>query len=230
MTLLPLPSMPLPSMPLPRARTGAVCALTLALVLTPAGATRAAADPPPASSSSSSAASSSSAPTRIDPSDPDLELPEGDTLAAPKVLDIISVTDASVTDVDQGEERQETSNSQITYALQVDVLFGKDSAILNPTAAARVRAIASDIKRKKVTSPIRVFGFTDNLGSYQHGKVLSKQRADAVYKVLAQTLTEGCTFQVRGYSEDYPIADNSTAAGRRQNRRVEITFTPPSGP
>jgi outer membrane protein OmpA-like peptidoglycan-associated protein len=205
----------------PYARTSAVCALALVLLFTPTGAARAAGDP--------TAAPSSSAPTGVDSADPDLQLPEGATLAAPKVLDIISVTDSSSSDVDQGEERQETSNSQITYALQADVLFGKDSARLNSSATARVRAIASDIKARQVASPIRVFGFTDNLGTYQHGKVLSKERADAVYKVLAQTLADGYTFQVRGYSEDYPIADNSAEAGRRQNRRVEITFTPSSG-
>jgi outer membrane protein OmpA-like peptidoglycan-associated protein len=204
-----------------RTRAGAVCVLTLALVLVPAGVTRADGDP--------TAAPSASAPSGIDTSDADLVLPQGDTLAPPKVLDIVSVTDSSASAVDQGEERQETSNSQITYALQADVLFARDSARLNATAAARVRAIAADIRAKKVTSPIRVFGFTDDLGAYQHGKVLSKERADAVYKVLAQALTGGYTFQVRGYSEDYPIADNSTEAGRRQNRRVEITFTPPSG-
>jgi outer membrane protein OmpA-like peptidoglycan-associated protein len=205
----------------PHARTSTVCALALALLFTPTSAARAADDP--------TAAPSPSVPTSIDSSDPDLQLPEGATLETPKVLDIISVTDSSSSDVDQGEERQETSNARITYALQADVLFGKDSAGLNSSAAARVRAIASDIKAKQVTSPVRVFGFTDNLGTYEHGKVLSKERADAVYKVLAQTLADGYTFQVRGYSEDYPIADNSTEAGRKQNRRVEITFTPSSG-
>jgi outer membrane protein OmpA-like peptidoglycan-associated protein len=211
--------MPLPTYPF--ARTSAVCALTLPLLFTPAGIAHAA--------DGRSAASSSSVPTKVDSSDPDLELPEGATLATPKVLDVVSVTDSSSSDVDQGEERQETSNSQITYALQADVLFGKDSAELNSSAAARVRAISSDIKSRNVTSPIRVFGFTDNLGTYQHGRALSKARADAVYQVLAETLTDGHTFQVRGYSEDYPIADNSTEAGRKQNRRVEITFTPPTG-
>jgi outer membrane protein OmpA-like peptidoglycan-associated protein len=205
----------------PHARTSAVCAVALAMLFTPNAAARAADDP--------AGAPSPSAPTRVDSFDPDLRLPEGYTLAAPKVLDIVSVTDSSSRDVEQGEERQETSNSRITYALQADVLFGRDSAGLNSSATARVRAIASDIEAQNVTSPIRVFGFTDNLGTYEHGKVLSKERADAVYKVLARTLTDGCTFQVRGYSEDYPIADNSTETGRRQNRRVEITFTPAHG-
>lgn len=178
---------------------------------------------------------SASAPTRIDTGDSDLELPEGATLAAPKVLDIISVTDSSSSrnaTADDGEERHEESNSTVTYALQADVLFGKNSAKLSSTATSRIKAIASDIADKNVTSPIRVFGFTDNLGSYEHGKALSKNRADAVYTILASALDSAggdtYSFQVRGYSEDYPIADNSTESGRRQNRRVEITFTPPS--
>jgi outer membrane protein OmpA-like peptidoglycan-associated protein len=172
------------------------------------------------------------APVNIDPHAPGLRLPEGATLAPPKVLDIVSVTDESTVAASQPEQRQETSNSTITYALQAEVLFGKDSATLSPAATGRIQAIASDINARHVTSPIRVFGFTDDLGSSEHGDVLSKQRAEAVYQVLASALAgqgdASHTFQVRGYGEDYPIADNSSESGRRQNRRVEITFTPPA--
>ncbi|MEW1860986.1 OmpA family protein [Streptomyces sp. NBC_00669] len=173
-----------------------------------------------------------SAPVQIDPKSPDLKLPEGATLAPPKVLDIVSVTDQGSVSASQPEERQETSNTTVTYALQAEVLFTKDSAKLSATATSRIQAIAGDINAQHVTSPIRVFGFTDNLGSSEHGDVLSKQRATAVYNVLAAQLATlgdpAHTFQVRGYGEQYPIADNSSESGRRENRRVEITFTPPA--
>jgi outer membrane protein OmpA-like peptidoglycan-associated protein len=171
-------------------------------------------------------------PVKIDPTSPGLKLPEGATLAPSKVLDIVSVTDESSVAASQPEQRQETSNSTVTYALQAEVLFGKDSSKLASAADGRLRAIANDINSRHVTSPIRVFGFTDNLGSSEHGDVLSKARAESVYKVLATELNAlgdaTHTFQVRGYGEDYPIADNSTESGRQQNRRVEITFTPPA--
>ncbi len=72
---------------------------------------------------------------------------------------------------------------------------------------------------------VRVFGFTDSLGTTTHGVALSKRRADAVQAVLDQDLnTPSITFDVRGYGEQYPIADNSTEAGRKKNRRVEVSF------
>ncbi|MFF6958088.1 MULTISPECIES: OmpA family protein [unclassified Streptomyces] len=207
---------------------GVVIVLVLAAG-TVAGGTAAVADtnPPPTAGDSTP-----TAPVRIDPTSPGLRLPEGSTLAPAKVLDIVSVTDESSTKASQPEQRQETSNSTVTYALQSEVLFKKDSAVLSPTATSRIQAIADDITARHVTSPIRVFGFTDNLGSSEHGMVLSKQRADAVYQVLATEMGSAGdpshTFQVRGYGEDYPIADNSSETGRSQNRRVEITFTPPA--
>jgi outer membrane protein OmpA-like peptidoglycan-associated protein len=215
----------------PRSRLVAAtaAALGLALVLGPLTAAPARADDGP------TALPTPAAPTKVDANDPDLRLPEGATLAPPKVLDIVSVTDASSSEdatADDGEERHEESSTSVTYALQADVLFGRDSAELNAAAAERITAIASDIEARNVTQPIRVFGFTDDLGSYEHGKVLSKQRADAVYRILAEELgslgAASHSFRVRGYSEDYPIADNSTEAGRKQNRRVEITFRPSS--
>jgi outer membrane protein OmpA-like peptidoglycan-associated protein len=198
----------------------------LAAVAGTAGPASADPNPPPTAGEPTA-----TAPVAIDATSPDLRLPEGATLAPPKVLDIVSVTDQSSVAASRPEQRQETSNSTVTYALQAELLFAKDSAKLSPAAASRIAAIAGDINARHVTSPIRVFGFTDDLGSSEHGDVLSKQRADAVYAVLASELGKlgdaSHTFQVRGYGEDYPIADNSTESGRRQNRRVEITFTPP---
>ncbi|MFH8800177.1 OmpA family protein [Streptomyces sp. NPDC017936] len=159
------------------------------------------------------------APVEVDPNDPDLKLPEGGTLAEPKVLDIKQVVEDQT-----GEERREDTNADVTFALQAEVLFGKDSAKLNAVSKARIGAIAEEIKKQNATR-IRVFGFTDNLGSSAHGDVLSRQRANAVQAALDDELNDpDITFDVRGYGEQYPIADNSTEAGRKKNRRVEVTF------
>ncbi|MFE1922497.1 OmpA family protein [Streptomyces asoensis] len=164
------------------------------------------------------------APVEVDPNDPDLKLPEGGTLAEPKVLDIKQVVED-----ESGDERREDTNADVTFALQAEVLFGKDSARLGAEAKARIGAIAQEIKKQN-TTVVRVFGFTDNLGSSAHGDVLSKQRADAVQAELAGDLNNpGITFEVRGYGEQYPISDNSTEAGRKKNRRVEVTFPRTAG-
>ncbi|MEV5313911.1 OmpA family protein [Streptomyces sp. NPDC052610] len=162
---------------------------------------------------------SASAPVKVDPNDPDLKLPEDATLAAPKVLDVKFVVE------DQGgEERREDTNTDVTFALQAEVLFGRDSARLSDRARSRIEEVAGEIEKHRPRE-VRVSGFTDNLGTHEHGVVLSEQRAEAVRKVLARELKDpDIGFVVRGYAEQYPVADNSTEAGRSKNRRVEISF------
>ncbi|TVP37198.1 hypothetical protein A3L22_01795 [Streptomyces griseus subsp. griseus] len=157
-------------------------------------------------------------PVPVDPNDPDLKMPEGGTLAPGRVLDIVQV----VEDLG-GEERREDSNADIKFALQAEVLFGKDSAKLSSAANARIAAIAEEIKKQNATK-VRVFGFTDDLGSAAHGDVLSKKRADAVHGVLSKELGPTITYEIRGYGEQYPIASNSNEEGRKKNRRVEVSF------
>ncbi|MEW2067354.1 OmpA family protein [Streptomyces sp. NPDC007346] len=157
-------------------------------------------------------------PVEVDPNDPDLKMPDGGTLGPAKVLDIVQV----VEDLG-GEERREDSNADIKFALQAEVLFGKDSAKLSSAAHARIAAIAEEIKKQNGTK-VRVFGFTDNLGSSAHGDVLSKQRADAVHGILSKQLGPSITYEIRGYGEQYPIASNSNEEGRKKNRRVEVSF------
>lgn len=162
-----------------------------------------------------------SPPPDVDANSPGLKLADGATLAGAKVLDIKSVAEDL-----GGEERREDTNADVTFALQAEVLFPKDSSKLNPDAQSRIQAIADEIKAQKATT-VRVFGFTDNLGSYAHGLSLSKNRAEQVHDRLAAALGSSdtdITFEVRGYSEDYPIADNTSEQGRRKNRRVEVSF------
>ncbi|MFE2039961.1 OmpA family protein [Streptomyces sp. NPDC059477] len=162
---------------------------------------------------------SASAPVEVDPNDPDLKIPEGATLAEPKVLDIKTVVEEQ-----SGDERREDTNADVKFALQAEVLFPKGSASLTSEAKARIAVIADEIEAQG-GSAVRVFGFTDNLGSASSGDVLSKERANAVHDILVSELNDpDVTFEVRGYGEEYPISSNATEAGRKKNRRVEVSF------
>ncbi|MEU9053018.1 OmpA family protein [Streptomyces sp. NPDC048384] len=198
---------------LPRTLTAA----TLMVATTLLGATTADADDDPSVPPGTEA--TATAPVEVDANDPDLKLPEGATLAEAKVLDIKQVVEDQA-----GEERREDTNSDVKFALQAEVLFPKDSAKLTGEAKARISEIAEEIKTQNATR-IRVFGFTDNLGSSAHGDVLSRKRANAVQGVLESELTDSTvTYEVRGYGEQYPISSNATESGRKKNRRVEVSF------
>ncbi|MGW2600990.1 OmpA family protein [Streptomyces klenkii] len=158
-------------------------------------------------------------PVKIDGADPDLKLRSGAKLAAGRVLDI-----KSIVETEGGDERREDTNVDVTFALQAEVLFDKDSARLNREAGKRISAIAAEAKKQKAGT-LRVFGFTDDLGSAGHGLTLSKERANAVQRQLAEEIgSSSVAYQIRGYGEQFPIADNSTEEGRRKNRRVEVSF------
>jgi outer membrane protein OmpA-like peptidoglycan-associated protein len=201
--------------PTPRPTPTALTTLAVFVTLTLAGAPAHADDGGPSEPPGSV---SSAAPPEVDGGASGLRLEPGAQLAPAKVLDIKSV----VEDLG-GEERREDTPATVTLALQAEVLFPKNSSRLNPEAKSRIAAIAEEIKGQNATT-VRVFGFTDNLGSYAHGEKLSKDRANQVQRELAAHLGGDVSYEVRGYSEDYPIADNSTEEGRRKNRRVEITF------
>lgn len=184
----------------------------VSVAIWPLAAPTAYADDPPGSAGSASPAPA------IDANAPGLMLPDGATLAPAKVLDIKQIVEE-----EGGQQRRQDTNVDVTFALQAEVLFPKNSAKLSPAATSRIAAIATEVN-KLGSGRVRVFGFTDNLGTYEHGLKLSKQRAVAVQQVLARNLDPGTAFDIRGYSEDYPIADNGTEEGRKKNRRVEISF------
>ncbi len=69
---------------------------------------------------------------------------------------------------------------------------------------------------------VNVDGFTDSTGSFEYNQELSERRAASVAQYLASSGVADLRLQARGYGERYPAASNDTAAGRSQNRRVEV--------
>ena len=72
---------------------------------------------------------------------------------------------------------------------------------------------------------VRVEGFTDNLGSAGYNRNLSEQRAASVTDALTNGGVDRSRIQTEGYGKAFPVADNDTATGRQQNRRVEVIIS-----
>jgi OOP family OmpA-OmpF porin len=68
-----------------------------------------------------------------------------------------------------------------------------------------------------------VEGHTDSVGDDAYNLKLSQRRADAVRKYLVDKGVPSTPLEARGFGEAQPVADNKTADGRAQNRRVVLT-------
>lgn len=73
---------------------------------------------------------------------------------------------------------------------------------------------------------IKISGHTDSTGGSAMNQTLSEQRANSVRSYLIGQRVASGRLQAVGYGPRYPIASNSTAAGRQANRRVELELLP----
>ena len=85
-----------------------------------------------------------------------------------------------------------------------------------------------EVLAKYGDTTIRLTGHTDNTGSRQYNQTLSERRASSVADYLVTREVTRSRLLVQGMSFDQPIADNGTAEGRAQNRRVELYILPKS--
>lgn len=110
------------------------------------------------------------------------------------------------------------------------ILFATSSANLNTNSKSALTQCANLLKNN-TDCDVAVQGYTDNAGwknstaaqSTQKNLDLSQKRAQAVTNYLLSLGVSNTQIRAtEGFGEANPVADNSTAAGKAQNRRVEI--------
>jgi outer membrane protein OmpA-like peptidoglycan-associated protein len=105
-----------------------------------------------------------------------------------------------------------------------DVLFDFNKYSLKPEAREKLAKV-SGILLAYPNLKLHVEGYTDNIGSDEYNDKLSEERADSVRDYLeSQSVSDG-NVTAAGYGKSDPVADNSTNAGRAQNRRVELVVS-----
>jgi len=108
--------------------------------------------------------------------------------------------------------------------MKSDILFETGKADLRATAKTDLAEMAN-IMRKYPENVLTVHGYTDSTGSAKVNEALSQKRAEAVKNQLVANGVPAATVTAMGMGPANPVGDNSTAAGRQQNRRVEIEVT-----
>ncbi|MBR4233767.1 MAG: OmpA family protein [Bacteroidales bacterium] len=104
------------------------------------------------------------------------------------------------------------------------ILFDTNKAVLSASAKSELQEFANKMADMEDTN-ITIYGHTDNTGTYEVNQKVSNNRADAVEKYLKQCGISTSRMTAQGLAYDFPVADNETAEGRAQNRRVEIYIT-----
>ncbi|MCQ4167505.1 OmpA family protein [Tahibacter harae] len=102
-----------------------------------------------------------------------------------------------------------------------DVLFETNRAELKPGATRGLDQLAEALRTDDRGS-VAIEGHTDATGSREHNVDLSLRRAQSVQSYLIGRGVNPQRITVRGMGPDFPVADNSSAGGRLQNRRVEV--------
>src|SRR5262247_3802727 len=102
-----------------------------------------------------------------------------------------------------------------------DVLFAPGKAEVGPGAQRSIDKLADFLKAYPRRN-VLVEGFSDNIGDESFNIKLSQQRADAVRDLLVARGVSPQRIQTKGYGPKVPVVDNDSAAGRQQNRRVEV--------
>ncbi len=161
---------------------------------------------------------------------------EADARAAQAELEAARAQQAQKQAVDQTEQMRERLKQQLNEVLNTretarglivnmsDVLFDTGKYTLKPAAREKLAKV-SGILLAYPGLKLQVEGYTDNVGGETYNQTLSEKRAQAVGDYLVSQGVQEANLTATGFGEADPVADNSTAAGRAQNRRVQMVVS-----
>lgn len=128
----------------------------------------------------------------------------------------------------EGAKVESVTDSNNLQAIKVTfdsgILFAVGKADLNAESKTALINFATSLKNTPETD-VAIYGHTDNAGSREFNEKLSVQRAQSVIDFLVKNGISSKRISGTGLAFDQPVADNATAEGRKQNRRVEVFIT-----
>ena len=128
--------------------------------------------------------------------------------------------DKQAKELEKIAETKRTDTGLITK-LKSDITFDTGKATLKPQAKENLQEMA-EIMKKYPENVLTIKGYTDDTGTANVNQKLSEQRAAVVKKALVTDGLPDNVISAIGFGPTQPIASNSSASGRSQNRRVEI--------
>jgi outer membrane protein OmpA-like peptidoglycan-associated protein len=121
--------------------------------------------------------------------------------------------------------RVERIGDTIKLVMPGNITFDTSSSSLKPSFTDVLNSVVEVVKEFDKTL-LQINGYTDSTGSFEYNQNLSEQRAESVARFFLNSGVAASRVRTAGMGPRDPIASNDTAAGRSQNRRVELSLIP----
>ena len=133
-----------------------------------------------------------------------------------------------------GDTRSRSAVAHVSLALHPKspipdlavIRFGYKKSTLTPASQVTLDGIVESLQDTP-GARVEVYTYTDNIGSAWYNRGLSEERAETIKQLFIDRGIDASRIGTHGMGENNPIANNTTEAGRSQNRRAEIRFVSP---
>jgi outer membrane protein OmpA-like peptidoglycan-associated protein len=133
------------------------------------------------------------------------------------------LSDVKFEEIDLPEVSVRSDDQYNVYGLEEKILFDTDKAEIKPSATRALSEISASVAQRFRGKEVRVLGFADSRGDKAYNRELAAKRAASVKNWLTSNgQMNAANVSIESFGESAPVASNETAAGRKENRRVEI--------